>query len=126
MELQGIRVPTALACFQVNCDGKLSKETIKGRINYDVLAKQNDKKVLDFPLHYITKCYFGYASKSKSEFELLKQKHSHIVFTDRENAPDTTSTIEGTTEMYEIIACGNVEVDSNGRKGYPVISATLP
>ena len=98
---------------------------MRGKIDYEDLAKNNDEQVLDFLPHYITRCYFGVASECKSEYELLK-KYNCIVFTDQEKNFDTTSTIEGTYDIFEMLACGQVSVDNNGKKGYPMISATLP
>ena len=99
MELQDMRLPTALDCFK-----KLRAPLVsnfKMKKDWTKYEEELDVRILDKGTFTVTARHVGYATENKEEYEKLGNEYRHVIFTDRTNVP-SMKRIVGTQKLHEV------------------------
>ena len=119
-ELTGKRAPTAYACF-TNSMEKFPDSKLE---HWEQWKRDKDPKLLDKTPWKVTKRYFGYVTDDPAEYDKLKDKHSHVCFSDRANIP-TMNAISGSSQFHEVKSTG-ISRNHGGRTHYQLTTSNKP
>ena len=101
-ELQFKRCATAMDCYE-NITERLAKDgSGKEQRKWETWETEKDKQILTKTIFKTNRTFIGLAVETKQKYdELVGLGEEHILFTDRENIPDTKA-IPGTLKLYQV------------------------
>jgi hypothetical protein len=99
MELEDVRLPTALDCFKKLWAPLVSN--FKMKKDWNKYEEELDIRILDKGTFAVTARHVGYTTENKDEFLQLGNEYRHVIFTDRTNVP-TMKQIVGTQKLHEV------------------------